>query len=217
MLILGIAGGTGSGKTTVAKAVAKQLSGQKIKILHQDSYYLDQSHLPLDKRQKINYDHPSAMDLGLLRDHISLLKSGMPIEKPIYDFKIHSRVSETEHIDPVDVLIIEGIFALQDQELRELENIKIYVETDADIRFIRRLSRDIQERGRTVESVIQQYRDVVRPMHLQFVEPTKQYADIIIPEGGHNKVAISVLANTIREYIRRLNTEPTENPVFYKE
>jgi uridine kinase len=205
MLILGIAGGTGSGKTTVAKAISKQVGSQRVRIIHQDSYYLDQSHLPLEKREKINYDHPSALDMNLLKTHIKMLKQGEAIEKPIYDFKIHSRIKETEHIDPMDVLIIEGIFALQDAELREMLNIKIYVETDADIRFIRRLHRDIQERGRTVESVITQYRDIVRVMHMQFVEPTKQYADLIIPEGGQNKVAINVMVNTLREYIRRLS------------
>lgn len=211
MLILGIAGGTGSGKTTVAKSISKQLGHQKIKILHQDSYYLDQSHLPFEQRQKTNYDHPSAMDIPLLKKHISDLKSGIPIDKPIYDFKTHSRASETEHIEPVDILIIEGIFALQDPELREIEDIKIYVETDADIRVLRRLRRDIQERGRTVESVIMQYKDIVRPMHLQFVEPTKQYADIIIPEGGHNKVAINIMVNTLREYVRRLQESQPQN------
>jgi len=207
MLILGIAGGTGSGKTTVAKAITKQLGHQTIKIIHQDSYYLDQSNIPFDIRIKTNYDHPNAMDMDLLKEHIRNLRKGNPIEKPIYDFKTHTRVREAEHIDPVDVLIIEGIFALQDKELRELLNIKIYVETDADIRFIRRLRRDILERGRTLESVIQQYKEIVRPMHLQFVEPTKQFADIIIPEGGFNKVAIDILVKTIQEYIRRKTKE----------
>jgi uridine kinase len=211
MLILGIAGGTGSGKTTVAKAISKQVGSQGVQIIHQDSYYLDQSHLPLEKREKINYDHPSALDMNLLKEHIKTLKNRQPIEKPIYDFKIHSRITETEHIEPMDVLIIEGIFALQDNELRDMMNIKIYVETDADIRFIRRLNRDIQERGRTVESVIAQYRDIVRIMHLQFVEPTKQYADLIIPEGGQNKVAINVMVNTLREYIRRLSEGTTDS------
>lgn len=203
MLTLGIAGGTGSGKTTVAKAIAKQLGHQTIKIIHQDSYYLDQTDVPFDVRVKTNYDHPSAMDMALLKEHIRKLRKGLPIEKPIYDFKIHTRVPETEPVDPVDVLIIEGIFALQDPELRELLDIKIYVETDADIRFIRRLKRDIMDRGRSLESVIQQYKEIVRAMHLQFVEPSKQFADIIIPEGGYNKVAIDILVKTIREYIRQ--------------
>ncbi len=212
MLTLGIAGGTGSGKTTVAKAIAKQLGQQSIKIIHQDSYYLDQSDVPFDVRVKTNYDHPNAMDIMLLKKHIRKLRDGFPIEKPIYDFKIHTRVPETEHVDPVDVLIIEGIFALQDPELRELLDIKIYVETDADIRFIRRLKRDILERGRSLESVIQQYKEIVRTMHLQFVEPSKQFADIIIPEGGYNKVAIDILVKTIREYVRQKSKEIASHP-----
>ena len=219
MLILGIAGGTGSGKTTVAKAIAKQLGDQSVKIIHQDSYYLDQSDVPFDIRVKTNYDHPSEMDMDLLKKHIQQLQAGIPIEKPIYDFKIYTRGHNTEHINPVDVLIIEGIFALQDPELREMLNIKIYVETDADIRFIRRLKRDILERGRSLESVIQQYKEIVRPMHLQFVETSKQFADIIIPEGGFNKVAIDILVRTIREYIRQKtndNTKPNTETIVLK-
>ncbi|MCX7919844.1 MAG: uridine kinase [bacterium] len=207
MLIIGIAGGTGSGKTTVAKAIVRELKDERITIIHQDAYYRDQTHLPLEERMKINYDHPDAIDKPLLIHHLRTLLAGQPIEKPIYDFKTHTRSPKTERIIPGDVIIIEGIFALEDPELRELMKIKIYVETDADIRFIRRLRRDINERGRTVESVIEQYKNVVRPMHLQFVEPSKRYADIIIPEGGHNRVAIDLIATKIREYQQKRKKE----------
>jgi uridine kinase len=205
MLIIGIAGGTGSGKTTVAKAIIRELKDERITIIHQDSYYCDQSRLPFEDRIKTNYDHPDAIDKRLLIRHLRELLSGRPIEKPVYDFKTHTRAADTERINPGDVVIVEGIFALEDPELRLLMKIKIYVETDADIRFIRRLRRDIAERGRTVESVIEQYKNIVRPMHLQFVEPTKRFADIIIPEGGFNKVAIDLMVTSIREYQRKKN------------
>ncbi|MDI6784929.1 MAG: uridine kinase [bacterium] len=205
MLIIGIAGGTGSGKTTVAKAISRELRDERITIIHQDSYYRDQSHLPFDDRVKANYDHPDSIDKRLLIQHLRELLANRPIEKPVYDFKTHTRAQQTERIEPGDVVIIEGIFTLEDPELRQLMKIKIYVETDADIRFIRRLRRDITERGRTVESVIGQYKGIVRPMHLQFVEPTKRFADIIIPEGGFNKVAIELIVTAIREYQRKKN------------
>lgn len=202
MLIIAIAGGTGSGKTTVAKAIIRELKDERITIIHEDSYYRDQSELPFEERIKTNYDHPEAIDKQLLINHIQELLAGRAIEKPVYDFKIHTRSPQTERIEPGDGLIIEGIFALEDLELRKLADIKIYVETDADIRFIRRLHRDIHERNRSVESVIDQYKNVVRPMHMQFVEPTKRFADIIIPEGGFNKVAINLIVTAIREYQR---------------
>jgi uridine kinase len=205
MLIIGIAGGTGSGKTTVAKAIGRELRDERISIIHEDSYYRDQSHLPFEERIKTNYDHPNAIDKPLLIRHLKELLSGQPIEKPVYDFKNHTRDEKTERITPGDVVIIEGILALEDPELRDLMRIKIYVETDADIRFIRRLRRDINERGRTAESVIEQYKNVVRPMHMQFVEPSKRFADVIIPEGGFNKVAIGLIVTAIREYQRKKN------------
>jgi uridine kinase len=205
MLIIGIAGGTGSGKTTVAKAITRELRDERISIIHEDSYYRDQSHLPFEERIKTNYDHPNAIDKPLLIQHLRNLLAGHPIEKPIYDFKNHTRAEKTERIIPGDVVIIEGILALEDPELRDLMKIKIYVETDADIRFIRRLRRDINERGRTADSVIEQYKNVVRPMHMQFVEPSKRFADVIIPEGGFNKVAIGLMVTAIREYQRKKN------------
>lgn len=203
MLVIAIAGGTGSGKTTVAKAIIRELADERITLISMDSYYRDQSHLPLSERVKTNYDHPDAIDKDLLIAHIQDLLAGKPIEKPVYCFKTHTRLKETERVEPGDVLIIEGIFALEDERIRKLTDIKIYVETDADIRFIRRLKRDIFERNRTLESVIEQYQNVVRHMHFQFVEPTKHYADIIIPEGGYNKVAIELIVTAIREYQRR--------------
>jgi len=203
MLIIGIAGGTGSGKTTVAKAIVRELKDERISIIHQDSYYRDQSHLPLEERIKTNYDHPDAIDKQLLIQHLRELLVGRAIEKPIYDFKNHTRAAQPERIIPGDVVIIEGIFTLEDPELRNLMKIKLYVETDADIRYIRRLRRDINERGRSVDSVIDQYKGIVRPMHLQFVEPSKRFADIIIPEGGFNKVAIDLIVTAIREYQRK--------------
>lgn len=203
MLVIAIAGGTGSGKTTVAKAIIRELADERITLISMDSYYRDQSHLPLSERIKTNYDHPDAIDKDLLISHIQDLLAGKPIEKPVYCFKTHTRLKETERVEPGDVLIIEGIFALEDERIRNLTDIKIYVETDADIRFIRRLKRDIFERNRTLESVIEQYQNVVRHMHFQFVEPTKHYADIIIPEGGYNKVAIELIVTAIREYQRR--------------
>lgn len=208
MLIIGIAGGTGSGKTTVAKAIVRELRGERITIIHQDSYYRNQTHLPFEERIKTNYDHPDAIDKPLLTHHIRELLVGRAVEKPVYDFKMHTRASETERIKPGDVVIIEGIFALEDPELRQLMKIKIYVETDADIRFIRRLRRDISERGRSVDSVIDQYKGVVRPMHMQFVEPTKRFADVIIPEGGFNRVAIELIVTAIREYQRKKQATP---------
>ncbi len=200
-VIIGVAGGTGSGKTTIAKKLVSQLS-ESVIYLEQDSYYKDQSHLAFGERVKTNYDHPLAFDNDLLYQHLLRLKSCQPIDKPIYDYTRHTRSKETFYLEPKNVIILEGILILDDERLRKLMDIKIFVDTDADVRILRRIDRDIKKRGRTLESVIDQYLSVVRPMHLQFVEPSKRYADLIIPEGGYNQVAINLLLNQIRTYLR---------------
>ncbi|WP_040211590.1 uridine kinase [Clostridium polynesiense] len=202
-ILIGITGGTGSGKSTVAKEIYKKFTEDCIAMIEQDSYYKDQSHLSLEDRVKTNYDHPDAFDNELLVEHLQKLLKGYSIEKPIYDFSIHNRKKETIRVEPKEIIIVEGILVLEDPKLRDILDIKIYVDTDADVRIIRRLVRDINERGRTVESVINQYLSVVRPMHLQFTEPTKRYADIIIPEGGHNKVAIDILVANIKQILQK--------------
>lgn len=191
-VVIGVAGGSGSGKTTVTKAIYEHFQGHSILMLEQDFYYKDQSHLPFEERLKTNYDHPLAFDNDLLIEHINKLLNYEPIDKPVYDYTLHTRSNDVIRVEPKDVIILEGILVLEDERLRNLMDIKVYVDTDADIRIIRRLLRDIKERGRTLESVIEQYVNVVRPMHNQFIEPTKRYADIIIPEGGHNHVAIDL-------------------------
>lgn len=198
-ILIGIAGGTGSGKSTVAKEIYRCLPEDSIAVIEQDSYYKDQSHLSFKDRIKTNYDHPDAFDTGLLLKHLSMLQDGKAIDKPIYDFENHNRKKETIRIEPKNIIIIEGILILAESELRDKFNIKIFVDTDADVRIMRRIQRDIKERGRTIESVIDQYINVVRPMHLQFVEPTKRYADIIIPEGGYNRVAIDIMNARVKE------------------
>lgn len=202
-ILIGIAGGTGSGKSTIAREIYKKFGEQCIAMIEQDSYYKDQSHLTFEERIKTNYDHPDAFDTPLLIEHLTKLLNGEVIYKPIYDFSIHNRKKETIKVEPRDIIILEGILILQEIELRNLLDIKIYVDTDADVRIIRRLVRDINERGRTVDSVIDQYLNVVRPMHMQFIEPTKRYADIIIPEGGHNKVAIDLLVANIKQFLQK--------------
>jgi uridine kinase len=200
-IVIGVAGGTGSGKTTIARKLVEHFADSVV-LLEQDSYYKDQSHLSMEERMKTNYDHPLAFDYDLLYEHIEKLLRYEPIDKPIYDFALHTRAPETVHLEPKDVIIIEGILILDDEKLRNLMDIKIFVDTDADVRILRRIERDVQERGRTLESVIEQYLNVVRPMHMQFVEPSKRYADIIIPEGGHNQVAINMLINQIRTFLQ---------------
>lgn len=203
-ILIGLAGGTGSGKTTVAKSIYKNFANESICIIMQDSYYKDQSHLSLEERANTNYDHPYAFDTDLLLNHIKLLLEGKSVDVPIYDFKNHNRKKETQKLTPKDIIIVEGILTLEDQRLRDLYDIKLYVDTDADIRILRRLTRDIRDRGRTLESVVSQYLNVVRPMHLQFIEPTKRYADLIIPEGGRNKVAIDIIVATINQHLLKL-------------
>lgn len=200
-ILIGIAGGTGSGKSTVAKAIFRSLPEKNITIIEQDAYYKDQSQLSFEDRVKTNYDHPLAFDVDLLIDHLTKLLNGHAVERPIYDFSIHNRVKETLLIEPKDIIILEGIMILEDRRLRALMDIKIFVDTDADVRIIRRIVRDIEDRGRTLESVIKQYLTTVKPAHEQFIEPMKKYADIIIPEGGYNKVAIDIMVSKVRQII----------------
>src|SRR5688572_16381512 len=198
-MIIGISGGTGSGKTTVANRILESVSASEVAFIQQDSYYRNLKDLPLDYRQAANFDHPDALDNDLLLSHIQTLKAGGSVQLPIYDFKTDSRLDETILIEPKPIVIVEGILIFVDPRLLEQMDIKVFVDTPDDIRFIRRLRRDITERGRTVDSVIEQYLATVRPMHIQFVEPSKRYADVIIPEGGHNLVSIELISGKIRE------------------
>lgn len=200
-IFIGITGGTGSGKSTIAKEIYRQFGEDCIAMIEQDSYYKDQSHLSMEDRVKTNYDHPNAFDNNLLVSHLESLLNGHSIQKPSYDFSIHNRIEDTTKVEPKEIVIVEGILILEDPRIRELLDIKIYVDTDADVRIIRRMVRDINERGRTMESVINQYLNVVKPMHNQFTEPAKKFADIIIPEGGHNKVAIYIIVAKIKEVL----------------
>jgi uridine kinase len=201
MLIIGIAGGTGSGKTTVVKKLIQKLPKNKVVLISQDSYYKDSSSLPPEERQKINFDHPNSIEFELLIEHIKTLKSGKPIQEPIYSYLTCTREKKTKPVIPHDVIIIEGILILTNKLLRDLMNIKIFVSADDDDRLGRVISRDIMERGRTVQKVLERYNETVKPMHLQFIEPSKKYADLIIPQGGHNKVAIDILSTIIEKYL----------------
>lgn len=201
-MVIGIAGGSGSGKTSVTNSIYEQFKGHSILMLQQDLYYKNQSHMPFEERLLTNYDHPLAFDNDLMFEHLEQLLRYESIEKPIYDFKLNTRSEETVHVEPKDVIIVEGIFALEDERLRDLMDIKLYVDTDADLRIIRRILRDTKERGRSIDSVIEQYVSVVRPMHNQFIEPTKRYADIIIPEGGQNHVAIDLMVTKIQTILQ---------------
>lgn len=199
MLIIGIAGGTGSGKTTVVKKIIESLPQGEVVLLPQDSYYKDSSGVPVEDRQNINFDHPNAFDWPLLYDHIARLKNGRSIEQPIYSYLTCTRQKETIHIEPRDVVIIEGILALSDEKIRSLMDLKVFVDADSDERLIRVIQRDVIERGRTAEAVMARYTRVLKPMHLQFIEPTKRYADLIIPEGGNNQIAIRILTMFIEK------------------
>jgi uridine kinase len=201
-LVFGIAGGTGSGKTTIADYILKTVGPEKIVFLPHDAYYRDQTGLTQEERARVNFDHPSSLETELLIEHITKLRNGESIQLPSYDFKTHSRTQETTTIKPQPIIVIEGILIFVEPELRDLFDLKIYVDTDADIRFIRRLKRDIEERGRTTESVINQYLDTVRPMHLEFVEPSKRYASVIIPEGGYNTVALDLIVARIESMLQ---------------
>ncbi|MET3290314.1 UNVERIFIED_CONTAM: uridine kinase [Brevibacillus sp. OAP136] len=196
-ILIGVAGGSGSGKTTVASALYKQFQHESITMIEQDSYYKDQSHMLPEERVHTNYDHPLAFDNDLLLHHLQELLAGRSIRKPVYDFKVNNRAKETVLVEPKDVIILEGMMIFEDERIRDLMDIKVFVDTDADVRIVRRIQRDIEERGRTLQSVIDRYLNVVRVMHLQFIEPTKRYADIIVPEGGYNRVALDLLANKI--------------------
>ena len=202
-LIIGICGGTGSGKTTVANKILQAVSARDVVFIQQDSYYRNLKDLPLDYRQLANFDHPDALDNDLLVHHVRKLKAGETVELPIYDFRTHKRLHETLRIEPKPIVIVEGILIFADPRLLEQLDIKVFVDTPDDVRFIRRLRRDIAERGRTVESVIEQYLGTVRPMHMQFVETSKRYADVIIPEGGHNLVSIDLISGKIRERLAK--------------
>jgi uridine kinase len=198
-MIIGICGGTGSGKTTVANRILESVSADQVVFIQQDSYYRNLKDLPLDYRQLANFDHPDALDNDLLVNHVRKLKAGEPIDLPLYDFRTNNRLSEVRTVEPKPIVIVEGILIFAEPRLLEQMDIKVFVDTPDDIRFIRRLRRDVAERGRTVESVIEQYLGTVRPMHMQFVEPSKRHADVIIPEGGHNLVSIDLLSGKIRE------------------
>ncbi|EKN68636.1 uridine kinase [Schinkia azotoformans] len=200
-IVIGIAGGSGSGKTSVTRAIYEKFSNENILVLEQDYYYKDQRYIPFEERLTTNYDHPLAFDNDLFITHVKQLLNYEQIEKPVYDYSLHTRSSETILVLPKNVIILEGILILEDKRLRDLMDIKVFVDTDADIRIIRRILRDIKERGRTIDSVIEQYVSVVRPMHLQFIEPTKRYANLIIPEGGQNDVAIDLLVTKIQTIV----------------
>lgn len=203
-IIIGIAGGSASGKSSIAQKIQTCFEKNKsIVIIRQDDYYKDQSHLSMSERVKNNYDHPLAFDNDLLIEQLHQLKKGQAIQKPVYDFMIHTRSDVIETIEPADVIIIEGLFVLEEPRIRELLDIKVFVDTDADVRFIRRLVRDVKERRRTLDSVVNQYMNTVRNMHVQFVEPSKRFADVIIPEGGQNTVAIDLLTTKISSIINQ--------------
>jgi uridine kinase len=195
---IGVAGGTGSGKTTIANRILERVGAEHITYIPHDAYYKELGHLPKEERARINFDHPDSLETSLLIEHLELLRQGLPAEMPVYDFTNHARTAKTIHIVPAPIILVEGILIFVEPELRSQLDVKLFVDTDADLRFIRRLQRDIDERGRTVDSVIQQYLKTVRPMHLEFVEPSKRYADVIIPEGGFNEVAIEMVAARIR-------------------
>lgn len=201
MFIIGIAGGTGSGKTTVVRKLIERLPKGEVTIIPLDSYYNDSSHIPAEERQKINFDHPDAFEWPLLRKHIEELKDGQAIEQPTYDYITSTRQPETIHIEPKEVVIVEGIMCLWDKKLRDIMDLKVFVDADADDRLVRVIKRDIVERGRTVEMVIERYQRVLKPMHQQFIEPCKRYADVIIPQGGHNNAAINVMAKFIKQQL----------------
>ncbi len=206
-MIIGICGGTGSGKTTIARAIVDSIGAEKVVLVEQDSYYRNMSDMPLDERRKANFDHPDSIDSDLLVNHLKRLKSGESIEMPIYDFKTHTRSNKSQHIEPTAVIIVEGILIFAETRVLDILDVRVFVDTPDDIRLCRRLRRDIAERGRKFEQAIEQYEKTVRPMHQQFVEPSKRNADLIIPEGGQTQVGVDVLCGIIREKLR----EETKN------
>lgn len=197
-IIIGVAGGTGSGKTTVAFAILEKVGWNRIALIQHDSYYYDASNLPFEERARLNFDHPDALETPLLVEHLKLLRAGQPVQIPTYDFRRHTRLAETRLVNPEPVILVEGILIFAEPDLRELFDVKIFVDADADIRFMRRLERDMKDRGRSLDSVIEQYMTTVRPMHLEFVEPSKRYAHVIIPEGGHNTVALDMVVARVQ-------------------
>jgi len=197
-LIIGVVGGSGSGKTTVARAILAS-AGVPAAFIDQDAYYKDLAHLTLDERRQVNFDHPDALDNDLLVDHLKELAGGRAIEKPTYDFAAHTRAAETVRIEPAPIVLVDGILLFNEPRIRELLDIKVFVDVADDIRFIRRMLRDVAERGRTVEDVVRQYLATVRPMHIEFVEPSKRWADVIIPEGGHNRIAVEMVIARVRD------------------
>ncbi|MCD6474654.1 MAG: uridine kinase [Anaerolineaceae bacterium] len=201
-LVIGIAGGTGSGKTTIAHEILHRVGANKLAILSHDAYYRNQKDMPFEERAKVNYDHPDSLETELLVEHVKQLKQGRQIHMPVYDFTTHRRKEETVLIEPQPVILVDGILIFVERDLRKLFDVKIFVDTDADIRFIRRLQRDIIERNRTQESVIRQYLETVRPMHMEFVEPSKRHADVIIPEGGYNRVALDMVTARISQLLK---------------
>jgi uridine kinase len=201
-LVIGIAGGSGSGKTTVAQQILQRVGPARIAFLQHDSYYKDLSGLPPAQRAEVNFDHPNSLETELLIKHIAALREGKAVEVPIYDFSIHTRTTKTYTVQPRSVILVEGILIFTEAALRDMFDVKIFVDTDSDLRFIRRLERDITERARTTESVIKQYQLTVRPMHLEFVEPSKRYADIIIPEGGHNTAALDMVVARVEALLK---------------
>ena len=205
MLIIGIAGGTGSGKTTVVRKIMEQLPLGEVAVLPQDSYYRDNGHMPLEDRQKINFDHPDAIEFDLLVEHINALKKGDSIEQPVYSYLTCTRQSETIRVEPRDVIIVEGILILSHSGLRDIMNLKVFVDAEPDDRLMRVIQRDIEERGRTVGKVLHRYEQTVKPMHLQFIEPTKRYADLIVPQGGNNRAAIDILTQYILRNLKNGN------------
>ena len=201
--VIGVAGGSGSGKTTVVRRIVDSLGPEQVTWLDHDRYYRDRNDLRLEERAALNYDHPDALETDLLVEHVRALKAGRAIEAPQYDFTRHARLAQTDEFVPRRALIVEGILVFTDASLRELMDLKVFVDTDSDTRFIRRLQRDVAERGRTMDSVIDQYQSTVKPMHLEFVEPSKRYADVIIPLGGHNTVAVDLLLTMLRSVAGR--------------
>ena len=197
-IVIGVAGGTGSGKTTVANEILERVGAKHIAYIPHDAYYRDHSTMALEKRAQVNYDHPDSLETELLVEHLKELRAGRAIDVPVYDFTTHARTRRTRRVGPAPVVLVEGILVFVERELREMFDVKLYIDTAADVRFIRRLRRDIEDRGRSAESVCDQYLSTVRPMHLEFVEPSKRYADVIIPEGGFNEVAIAMVADRIR-------------------
>ena len=208
VIVIGVAGGSGSGKTTVSQAILDRVGREHIVYLQHDSYYRDRSDLSLEERARQNYDHPDSLENELLVQHIHALRLDQSVRIPVYDFATHLRSAETRLMEPRPIVLLEGILIFADKSLRELMDVKIFVDTDSDLRFIRRLKRDISERGRTVESVFQQYLDTVRPMHLEFVEPSKRYADVIIPEGGFNTIAIDMVVARVERMLAANDPTP---------